>query len=104
MTRGVPEVKTPRRFYWEHAGDRTKRPLCAALLVASALDKEVKLLEFDPRGAWVEMQASAIGAESKSTREFLEESYRTGSAEEAEKLALKALGKPSDFAVVHVTG
>ncbi len=90
-------------FYWEHAADKTKRPLCAALLVASALDKEVKLLEFDPSGAWVEMKASAIGAESKRTKEFLEESYRTGSAEEAEKLALQALGKPSDFVVVHVT-
>ncbi|MFQ5837636.1 MAG: peptidase [Thermoplasmata archaeon] len=90
-------------FYWDHTIDRTKRPLCVALLVASALDGDARLLEFDPSGAVLEGNAAAIGEDCKSVREFLEKRYRRGSAKEAEDLALEALGKPETYDVVHVT-
>ncbi len=90
-------------FYWEHSVDRTKRPLCAALLIASALGDDAKLLEFDPSGAWLEADASAIGIQAKSRKELLEERYREGSAEEAEELAFEALGRPTAYEVVHVS-
>jgi 20S proteasome alpha/beta subunit len=95
-------VKRLVEFYWEHTVDRTKRPLCAALLVASALDEEPKLLEFDPSGACLEVEAAAIGVGCKGVTEFLEAEYERGSAEEAENLALEALGKPETYDVVRI--
>ncbi len=90
-------------FYWEHTIDRRKRPLCAALLVASALGDGVRLLQFDPSGAVVEANAAAIGKDNKRVTEFLEKRYRRGSAEAAERFALEALGKPESYEIVHVT-
>jgi 20S proteasome alpha/beta subunit len=90
-------------LYWEHTVDRQKRPLCAALLVASSLDGDARLLEFDPSGAVMEMNAAAIGKDCKRVSEVLEEGYRRGSAEEAESLALKALGRPEAYEIVHVS-
>ncbi len=90
-------------LYWEHGVDRTKRPLCAQLLVASALDDDTRLTEFDPSGATVEVNAAAIGMNAKALTELLEKRYRRGSAQQAEKLALEALGSPDKADVVHVT-
>lgn len=89
-------------LYWEHGVDRAKRPLCAQLLVASALDGDITLMEFDPSGAVVEVNAAAIGMDAKRLTEFLAERYRMGSPEAAEELAREALGNPEAYELVHV--
>ncbi len=89
-------------LYWDHGVDRTKRPLCAQLLVASALDGDIRLIEFDPSGATVEVNAAAIGMGAKGLTEFLGDRYRRGTAKGAEELALEALGGPETAEVVHV--
>lgn len=88
--------------YWEHAVSRTRRPLSAALLVATALENPAKLLEFDPSGAWLEVSAAAIGSDHKRLREVLEREYRTGARQEAEKLALETLGNPPAYDLINV--
>ncbi len=90
------------QVYWDHAVNRTKRALCASLLVASALDGDVMLLEFDPSGAWAEVDAGAIGEDAKRRKEFLEKRYRQGSAAEAEELALECLGRPAVYEAVRL--
>ena len=89
-------------FYWGHTVYRWKRPLGAALLVASALGGNPRLFEIDPSGAFVEYDAAAIGEGSKDRTEALEKRYRRGKAADAEKLALDVLGKPAKANVVHV--
>ncbi len=89
-------------MFWQHTVDRTKRPLGTALLVGSTLGGEPRLLYFDPSGTVVEYEAGAVGPDEKSRLEVLEKQYRRGTAEQAEELALEALGRPGQYAVVRV--
>jgi len=90
------------RFYWEHSVDRSKRPLAAGLLVASALDGGGRLFYVDPSSAVVEYDAVAVGEGSEEMTEILEKRYRRGAAREAERLALEILGRPEKAEVVRV--
>ncbi len=89
-------------LYWEHSVNRTSRPMAAALLVASALEGEGRLFLLDPSAAVIEYEAAAIGDGSEICTEILEKRYRRGTAREAERLALEALGKPEKVEVVRV--
>jgi 20S proteasome alpha/beta subunit len=91
------------QLYWEHSIDKAKRPLGVALLVGSTLDGEPRLFYFDPSGAYIEYEAVAVGEGDEKLQEFLEERYRKGTAAEAEKLALEALGKPERYEAVHLS-
>ncbi len=91
-------------LYWEHSVDRTKRPLGAGLLLASALEGEGRLFYIDPSSAFVEQTSAAVGDGSEERTEFLEKRYRRGTAKEAERLALEVLGKPENPDVVRVAG
>ena len=84
-------------FYWEHASNRTKRPLAASLLIASTLDGEARLFYLDPSAAVVEYDATAIGDGLDDRMDLLEKRYRRGTYREAERLVLDALGKPETF-------
>lgn len=95
-------IDTLVELLWRRTADRTKRPLGTALLAASTLEGEPRLLYFDPSGAFVEYEAAAIGAEEKSRMELLAKMYRPGTAEEAEALALEALGRPDHYVAVRV--
>jgi 20S proteasome alpha/beta subunit len=91
-------------FLWQHTVDRLKRPLAAAFLIASALDGSPRLFYLDPSAALAEYDAAAIGEGEKDRTDALEQRYRRGKAEDAEALALEALGKPKAYEVVHVPG
>jgi len=82
------------QLYWEHATDRTKRPLAASLLIASTLDGEPRLFLLDPSAALVDVDAAAIGEGVDDRMEVLEKRYRKGTYREAERLVLEVLGKP----------
>lgn len=82
------------QLYWEHATERTKRPLAATLLVASTLDNEPRLFVLDPSAALLEVDAAAIGDGSEGRTEALEKRYKKGTYREAERLVLDLLGRP----------
>ncbi len=90
------------QLYWEHATDRTRRPLAAALLIASTLDGEPRLFVLDPSAAILEVDAAAIGDGSEARTEALEKRYRRGTYREAERLLLDLLGKPEKPEVLRV--
>ncbi len=84
-------------LYWERSSDRTKRPMAAGLLVASALDGDPRLFHLDPSGALVEYEAAAIGDDAEERMEVLEKRYKKGTARETERLLLDVLGKPAKY-------
>jgi 20S proteasome alpha/beta subunit len=90
------------RFYWEHTIDRTKRPLGAALLVATTLGGTPRLFQFDPSGAFIEADAAAVGDGHEKALERLEEGYGPLKEKEAERLALEALGTPETYELLRV--
>ncbi len=90
------------RLYWQHAVDRTKRPLGASLLLGSTLDGTGRLVSIDPSGAFVEWEATAIGDGSDERNEILEKRYRRGTAREAERLALEVLGTPEKVDLLRI--
>ncbi len=82
------------QLYWEHATDRSKRPLGASLLIGSTMDGEPRLFLLDPSAALVEVEAAAIGNGTEERADALEKRYRKGTYREVERLLLELLGKP----------
>ena len=95
-------VEVVVRFYWEHSVDRTKRPLGAGLLLASALDGAGRLFYIDPSAAFVEYDAAAVGDGGDERMEALEKRYKRRTAKEAERFALEVLGNPEKADVVRI--
>ncbi|HYM40587.1 MAG TPA: hypothetical protein VEY12_10705 [Thermoplasmata archaeon] len=90
-------------LYWEHSADRTKRPMAAGLLIASALDGDGRLFYLDPSGALIEYEAAAVGDDADERMEALEKRYRKGTARETERLLLDVLGKPPKVELLKVS-
>ena len=91
------------QLYWEHATDRTKRPLAASLIIASTLDGEPHLFLLDPSAALVEYDAVAVGDGVDARMVALEKRYRKGTFRETERLVLEILGKPEKVEVQRVS-
>ncbi|ABR55773.1 archaeal proteasome endopeptidase complex subunit alpha [Methanococcus aeolicus] len=87
-----------KQAYTQHGGSR---PFGISLLIAGIDRHNSKLFETDPSGALIEYKATAIGFGRPSAMEILEEKYDENiSREEALELALYALSKSSNMALL----
>jgi 20S proteasome alpha/beta subunit len=92
-------------FYWEHNSDKRRRPLGAMVLVAGIFKGEPNLLLYDPTGGHVQGKAIAAGRGYQRIQANLNLSYKSGSAKEAEALAMSVLGNLENtekYEIAHV--
>jgi proteasome alpha subunit len=97
-------VETLTKALTDHIQEYTQtggaRPFGAALLVGG-VDPEPRLYECDPGGTPTAWKAAAVGEDSASIREYLEEHYdEDASVDSAVGLALSALGDASEDGLV----
>lgn len=81
------------RLFFEHTVRRDVRPLGCALLLASTLGKEPRLVEVDASGALSEVEADVVGAGVEEDRTDALKGYRVGKRREAEATVGKLLRK-----------
>ena len=84
-------------WFWENTSQRGRRPLGILLLVASTIGGEARLLGFEPSGACLVGRAIAVGRGSQRMQALLASERSPRSAQEAEDLAQRALGKPQKW-------
>jgi 20S proteasome alpha/beta subunit len=92
-------------FFWENNTDKRRRPLGTILLIAALLEGKPSLVMFEPSGAHVLGKAIAIGKGYQRAQANLNLSYRSGTAKEAENLAIDILGKlekTEKYEIVHL--
>ncbi len=86
-------VKTVRSTLHRFTLSRTQRPLGAAFLLASLLDRKPRMLYADPSGAVVETLATAMGRGATEAREILDSRYRKMRLSDAERLVPDIFGR-----------
>ncbi len=96
-------VRTVGNALHRHTLERTQRPLGAAFLVASVLDRRPRLFDVDPSGAVVEKFAAALGVGAPAALEILETRYRKMRLSDAEKIVPDLFGRDTPTEVLRVS-
>ncbi|MBI4415616.1 MAG: hypothetical protein HY557_01360 [Euryarchaeota archaeon] len=97
-------VRVVRTVLHRHTLDRTRRPLGVVVLLASALDRKPRLVEFDSSGTAVESLGVAVGRGAVAASDALEARYRKMRLSDAEKLLPEIFGRGTEVEVARVQG
>src|SRR6266508_3475858 len=96
-------VKTVRGTLHRFTLSRIQRPLGAAFLLASVLDRKPRMAYVDPSGAVVESFAMAMGRGAAGARAILESRYRKMSLADAERLIPEIFGRETSTELLRLS-
>lgn len=96
-------VRTLRITLHRFTLNRTQRPLGAAFLLGSVLDRKPRLVYLDPSGAAVETLGMAMGRNATTAQELLEARYTKMRLADAERLVPELFGRETPTEVARVT-